>query len=57
MSILATPERNMTEPGFSITVYAYPQSLTHYRLTTDYSHSYVSSTDNINVLVLGIQFL
>ena len=54
MSILATPERNMTEPGFSITVYAYPQSLTHYRLTTDYSHSYVSSTDNINVLVLGI---
>ena len=54
MTILATTERNMTESGFSITVYAYPQSLTHYKLTTDYSHNYVASTDNINVLVLGI---
>ena len=54
MTILATPERPITENGFSITVYVYPQSLTHYRLTTDYSHSYTASTDNINVIVLGI---
>ena len=54
MTILATPERPITESGFSLTVYVYPQSLTHYRLTTDYSNTYKASTDNINVIVLGI---